>query len=447
MLLVGAAALSVVLAMPVSASVSVEAYRDLDSDSYSWVSGTDLLYKEKDSDALIVTDAEGNVISDGEYKDISTSAYNKYLSVEMDTDDINRFGLIDQTGAELVPCSYGKVTVLNRHWAVALAAKEADSGFYDDEFDLENSDGDTQYALINSADFYYIDSDGDSSKVGSLPRKNYMEATGYANYICIKDRSTEDLTVYDSTFAKVEDVDSTSDIDVDTDEVRGYKSNSLYGIKDGEGNVIADPDYESVSDFLGDYAKVEHDELFGIVDKTGKLILPAKYSEIGTASTLPITEENDYSSSGYVALGFVEFIDEDGKVGYVTTDGLMTVHPEIAEDFITNNGVSALYQQLNGDAHILAADGTDTDVSQYDSVSVLNGSSGMLYSVKDDDGNLGLIDWHGDVVRSLDSDDTLSLSGSGKYLLVGGKSLEKVTFGTDDARVSGDLLTETETEQ
>ena len=174
--------------------------------------------------------------------------------------------------------------------------------------------------------------------------------------------------------------------------------------------------------------------------------METKYDSIGKTSTLPVTESTGYSSSGYVALGFVEFLDEDDKVGYVTTDGLVSCEPEIKEDFVSNNGCSALYQQLNGDTHILAADGTDTDVSEYDSVSVLSGASGMLYTVKDEDGNIGLIDWHGDAVRPIDSKDSLSLSGSGQYLLVGGERLQKVTLDTDDARITGDLITETETE-
>lgn len=74
----------------------------------------------------------------------------------------------------------------------------------------------------------------------------------------------------------------------------------------------------------------------------------------------------------------------------------------------------------------------------------MSGSVGMLYITRDENYNNGLIDWHGvEIIPT--GDASLKMSGSGQYLINGGK-IQKVTYNTDDAVEPGVVPAVEETE-
>ena len=427
----------------VFAGVTLEDYRQLGGGYTSWIYGTDLLQYSEDYSTYSVTDVDGNVLSDRVYKSISSSYAAPYLICEKENGTFNDKGVCDLSCNEIVPCEYADINVLNRHWIVAITAAESTAENYDENFYLYDDSFNTIYALIEDVDIYYADLQGACTKVGTLPRSNYLSATPKGNYIVIEDRATGKYTLYDSTFTSQGEVENTYSVNVVTDEVQIFSSNWMYGVKDADGNVIVEPIYDYIDDFYNGYAPVESNDLWGVIDKEGNLVIPCEYERIEYSYDFPSNEESGSFSYGYNAFGYYA-IRKNDKIGYINSDNVVTCEPTLPSDNLSNHGCSSSYTAMDGASHILSADGVDTDVSQYASVDCLSCSAGMLYTTRDDNYNSGLIDWHGVEIIPI-GDASLELSGSGQYLINGGK-IQKVTYNTDDAIEPGSVPVGQETE-
>ena len=432
-----------VIGETVFAGVTVEDYRQLDEGYTSWIYGTDLLIYSEGKNTYSVTDVDGNVLSDKVYNNIDSTYSAQYLICEKENGTLNEKGVCDLSCNEMVPCEYGRINVLNRHWIVAMTAVESTAENYDDDFYFHDDDYNTIYALIENVDIYYADLNGGCTKVGTLPRSNYMRATAKGNYILIEDRTSGKTTLYDSSFTSQGEVENTYSVDVVTDEIQVYSSNWMDGVKDPEGNIIVEPIYDYIADFYNGYAAVRSNKLWGVIDSSGNLVVPCEYEDIKNTDDFPSNEESGHFSRGYNAFGYYT-IEMNDKIGYINSDNEVTCEPILPSKNVSNHGCSSSYTAMDGSIHILSADGVDTDVSQYSSVDCMSGSRGMLYITRDDNYNNGLIDWHGvEIIPT--GDASLRLSGSGQYLINGGK-IQKVTYNTDDVVEPGIIPAVEETE-
>ena len=405
-----------------------------------WIDGTNLLEKPDGSGLYVLSDMDGNTLSEKSYGRIGYDSGYGFISVQVEPDDgINGIGAVNLSGKEIVPCSYGKVDFENEHWIRAIALKESTA----DQYDYESWIGDGYY-LIDHADFYYVDDEGNAALASSLSRDIYMDSNAYGRFINIENRADGSITAYDGSWAVVETPEPLkylSDEAPGADEkINSYYENGQYGLKDAAGNVIIGPTYGYIENFKGEYAEVENrlesGDVKGLIDKTGAVIVPVEYDDVDYGYYAPATPENNYSNYSYNNFGYFA-VEKDNKLGYVDMAGNLTCDFTIAESNCDVYGASAIYTDMGGAKHILAADGTDTDVSQYESIYALNSGSGMYYKVCDSDDNYGVIDWHGDGIAEVKYND-VDLSGDGQYLLLQEEynspcELVKLTYTADSA--------------
>ncbi len=385
-----------------------------------WISGTNLLEAQDATGNYALADMNGGILSAYAYSRLgSTTGYGLISAISATANSANGMGVLNLAGQEVIPCSYGDIRFLNEHWTKAVVLKQATkdhyaytSWFSDDVF------------LIDTVDFYYTDDDGTVTKAGSLPRENYIDDNAYGRYINIEDRSNGSITTYDGTWTAVvsdEPADAIYDEVAGADDsVRSYRENGQYGLKDAAGNVIIGPTFGYIESFRAGYAEVENrlesGDFKGLIDESGTVIVPVEFDDVNYGYYAPATAANGYSTYAYNNFGYF-CVTKDNKLGYVDSNGNVTCDFTIAEDNCDNYGASATYTDMGGAQHILAADGVDTDVSQYDRVSALNGGSGMYYKVTDADYNYGVIDWHGNVIVEVRY-SSIDLSGDGQYLLL-----------------------------
>ena len=406
----------------------------------SWIDGTNLLEKQDSSGNYGIADMNGNLLTSNSYARVGYDSGYGLITVTVNPEDgINGTGVVTMSGQEIVPCSYGEIDIENEHWIEAIVLKAATA----DQYDYESWFNDNYY-LIDHVDFYYVDDDGAASMAGSLTRDLYKDCRAYGRYINIESRADGSVTAYDGTWTPVETPEPLKYLYDDapgaSDEIVSYYENGQYGLKDAQGNVIIGPTYGYISTFEGDYVEVTNDlesgEVSGLIDKTGAVVVPVEYEDIDKAYYAPATAQNGYSSYAYNNYGYFAVV-KDNKLGYVDEAGNVTCDFTIAKDNCDNYGASATYTDMGGALHLLAADGTDTDISQYNSVYPLDGGSGMYYKVTDADYNTGVIDWHGNVIAEVKYNN-VDLSGDGQYLLLQAEygapcELVKLTYTPDAA--------------
>ncbi len=251
--------------------------------------------------------------------------------------------------------------------------------------------------------------------MGTLTRDQFMDALAYGDYINIEDRTTGKTTTYDNQFnAVVTDLDSIYDITLPYENIQTFRENGQTGLQDADGNVIMSPAFQYINDFRRGYAVVSTGDKEGLIDEQGNVIVPAEYEDIKTSYYLPVDPE--YSESGYNSLGYFAVV-QDGKLGFVDETGAVTCEPKYSPDILELYGASATYTDMEGNFHILAADGVDTVIEGYDRVSPMSYGSGMYYQVTDSDYNQGIIDWHGEEVIPCQYEG-VDLTGDGTMAVV-----------------------------
>ena len=313
-------------------------------------------------------------------------------------------GLLAADGSAVIPCEYGDIRVLSPYWAAAFKLTEATK----DNYDYESWTSDDVY-LIDTVDIYWLP---DAQKAATLNREHYSDAEAYDEVINIEDRATGVTTCYQKGFIPLGEVrDTYSD-----DFARKYTTvseNGQQGLVDPDGSVVFAPAFKYVyTDVRDGYFTVSTGDLYGLASVDGTVAVPADYERINTAYYAPPTG----SKSPYVVNGYVCVV-KDGKLGYYALGKGESCPPTYAEDNLENAGVSATFTDMAGSLNILAADGVETKLDAgYDRVSPMNYGSGLYYAVTNSDYKRGMIDWHGTVILPCEY-DTVTLSGSGRYLL------------------------------
>lgn len=387
------------------------------------VSGTSVL-KVRGENGYYLEDLEGNVLTDDIYSNSFWMESGYITAYQYDTgDDTNCEGLLDQSGNVILPMEYGDIDVLSSKWTIGFKLEETDL----DNYDYQGMFTDKNY-LISQADIYYIDEDG-AVLLASLPRDQYSGADAHGDYISVENRNAKQVDTYDSSWNVVaEDVGYTWQTgDINTNWYTIFSDNGQQGLQDADGNVIMEPSFRYINDFVGDYATVSTGDKEGVIDKEGNVAVPAEYDNIKYNYKAPVQDRAEGGTSVFNAAGYFG-VELDGKGGFVAEGGEVTCEPKLAVDLLDFNGASATYTDLEGNLHILSADGVDSVMPE--NVSDLrcpDYSNGFLYIIEDDDYNYGLVDWHGNELIPMEQ-SRISLTGDGKTLVVAEDYENAVTY-------------------
>ena len=402
---VGAAA---ALPLTASAEISLEKAYEV-AGTGRFVNGSNLLIMEGNS-GYYLTSMDGQVKSEEIYRRTTENEYGMII-VNQNNEELNSTGALNQNGQEMIPTKYGDIDVLNDEWALGITLKEATA----DQYDYENLWGDEAYYLIDTVDVYHV-ADGAATCLATLPRENIMDAKAYGSYINIQDRATGTVDTYDASFQKA--ASDVGDIYAEPEanaKLVVYRENGQYGVKDAQGNIVMEPSFSMIGDFMYGYAEVYSDDKSGLIDEQGNVVVEPVYDDVERLFYLPYV--NEYGSGyGYNANGYFAVV-QDGKLGYIDSQGNTTMEPKYSESAVEVNGVTAILTDLEGNERLLAADGTETVVEGYERIVPLQNGSGFYYRTEDAEYNEGMIDWHGNEIIPCENDDIV-ISGDGKYVLV-----------------------------
>lgn len=351
-------------------------------------------------DHYYVVDADGNTLSEGY---ASLSAMHNGFEV-VDDNGLNVRGFLDGQGQLVMPMQYGDIDWISDRWMAGVVLVEATEADYDYKAIL----GDGFYQ-IERVDVYY-----GGAMVGTLNRQEYYSATAYGDYLLMTDRNGErafynkamEKSAYDVQYSQEYDMDYKTEVithcgsnqpafvpecTLTADEVKQSIWVDSDGVaKDLQGNVLFDlgRTYEYYRDFEGDYATVKLNGLYGVVDKSGREVLPCEYDEIFS----------DYSDLGLFANGY-QLVSKDGKAGFVDLNGNAVSGFTYSADVVkTYYQPFAYLQGLDGKYIVISPLGELTE--HYVEVDFERGRP--VFCAENDNGAAGVIDLAGNVLIPFD---------------------------------------------
>lgn len=409
-------------------------------ESWNWIYASpavQAVYTDTGAAALVTLD--GTRITEPVY-DMWEFSYNYGYFNAMEADNpVNGRGVLAEDGSVVIPFEYGAIDILSPEWAVAYTSIESS----EENYNYVLYDETEHYYLYETAYFYYLP---DRACAGSLSCDEFMEAAAAGYSINIQSASTGLISTYDRQFNLLST--EASYIFDDTYAEKAYTKfyeNGLCGLKDSTGAIVLPAVYSGLEGLYGDYIEIYQNGRCGLADLSGNLVIPAEYDYIRINYTQPY--DIRYGEIGYNAQGYFCVV-QDGKIGYVNESGEVTCAPVYTEEMLDQSGASALYTDAEGHTCILAADGTETVLADYEEIYAEEFSSGMLYTVYDEAYLAGLIDWHGNEILPCEYYN-LSISGDGRYLLAfrdydGMAELYRITYPGEE--MVPEAVTQPETE-
>lgn len=399
---IAAALLALTLALCASASAQTTQTGSYTLDAYSVelnVESGMIAVQDSETRLFTLTAPDGTAVTTEPYIHMDAQ-YNMFeVAVEPGT---NVLGMIDSTGKLMVPMQYGDVSYISDRWQIGVALEPATA----DNYDYKSFDG--EFYLVSAFDVYF-----DGALAGSLSRTAYRNAYAYGAYLYVYDVE-QNYTYYDSTmtassyvpsFAGSSEYDVTRDgvfhkgsgqqaftagctltpADVETDL---YEVDGRYVDLQGNEIFAVDAKYDYIYDFRGDYARVSMNDKYGLIDRTGREVIPCEYDNI--------TYGDVYFEGGY------QIAVKDGKVGFLNTNGEVTCEFKYSE-----NSVHSLYQMpvtfltdLDG-SFILLSGAVGELPEHYAEVRVANNNCPLI-SVANASKQAGVVDMYGQTVIPMD---------------------------------------------
>lgn len=369
----------------------------------------------------------------------------------------NRYGALWEDGTVIVPFRYSHVVVLSEHWIAAVvdrpAAGTENAGrdaVPEETQDAAAASSPWSYPAlekIDSVEFYYVEDNGEASlrsvvsgeailqdQQGNLP-----DACG--EYLNFGNARTGELRTYDKYFHPVEPLPAeeasvfftpvshpTSMWDftgIPAYGVYEYREGGLSGLKNAEGKVLMPPTYSDIFRFYGEYAQAcmygggeensESKSRYGLIDRTGREILPCEYDEI------LCFRDWDHTESYFTVV-------KDGKLGFAVKDRpgkawLTDIDYESNRaNIITAGSSSFVLQNADGSAELFSADGCQShlELKGENTLWTVLDTRGFFWeqSYRDQNGERRnvLYDWHGEEICT-DYDDA-DVTGDGRYILL-----------------------------
>lgn len=371
--------------------------------SYANLTGTNLL-RVRTGNGYALTDLNGNLLTEDHY--YSLSAEKGYITgVDLLGDELNCNGAFSLDAQLIVPFQYGVLKAESPAFCLGIKLAEGTS----DNFDYTNNDK-TGYYVITQVDVYHMP---DGKLLASLTRDQYLDCDAKGLCLDIVDRNGV-VSTYDADFNLLGTKDSLYSDDNVIFEASAFRKDRMYGVKDSQGNVIAEPAYSSIYVNLYGYIDIHSENKYGLMAMDGTVIIEPAWDDICSGDSIGW---NNGSYTTNVTNGYAA-VELDGKVGFISTvTGEVTMQPKYADDLVETNGVSYSLTDMVGNFMIVSADGVESTLSDYNRVAVLTGTGGYLYTTRNADYDCGLVDWHGNVLFNTEYVG-FNVTGDGMQLIV-----------------------------
>ena len=317
------------------------------------------------SDNYCLIRPDGTKITEEIYRSMYTVSNSSFYRVEVTSQDgVHDEGVIDDQGQVLVPPEYADVSVISDRWiyGVKLTPSTAD----EKDYTFTNySTGDKTFYRIDTVDFYYR-----GTLAGSLARTDFDGyPMAYGDYICVQTRERV-RQFYNSRFEK-----SPVTGDYSGEYTTSYSKGQTTYVHNGSGQTAfaagctltpeevsraivyekgkfldlqgsepfpAAQNYDYVNQFRDGYAQVRMNSMSGLVDMTGREVIPLEYEDVGEYTEHPFR------------FGYISAV-KDGKFGYLDQNGNVTCPFTYSKDIVRNYGVLASIKDLDGSIIVLSA--------------------------------------------------------------------------------------------
>ena len=337
---------------------------------------------------------------------------------------INVYGFVDGNAITVVPLEYCKVEYLSPRWQYGIYVEKSDPSVAD----YKTNDG-ASFA-VSYYDFYY-----NGRKVLTLGRDDFdgvnYYASAYGDFILIRD-CERTIHAYDKTGAVSYEgtIESMSEYEgwspythvptgqsaftkgctLTAEEVKQdlMPDNGLY--YDLQGNLFPlENYYSSVNRFNGAYAVVERQGKSGLIDRSGKEIVPCEFDR-SYGSDWPSQMED----CGYVVATV------NGKVCFVNSRGEITYQSPYDESVVKGyRGVFRYLQDLTGEYILLTPEGGVVERRFAEQPELFEGAA--VCAVSEADGSVSLIDYSGDTVLNTPKENkylSVYMTGSGELFFL-----------------------------
>lgn len=208
--------------------------------------------------------------------------------VELDT----VYGIIDRSGANIVDPVYKDIGQFSE--GLIYAMKDSLYGYFDG-MGYPRISAQFQEAFSFSKGMAKVmiqDLEGFIDTYGTYKVKPMFETVSiFSDSLILVEDDEEELRLanYNGDFIKTLPIEEIGPLVNDRALVI---SNDKIGYLNGKGQTVIAPSYDyftnakSEGEFVGNYAKVSKANKFGIIDRSGKALIPCAYSKLGAVSTL-----------------------------------------------------------------------------------------------------------------------------------------------------------------
>ncbi len=183
------------------------------------------------------------------------------------------------------------------------------------------------------------------------------------------------------------------------DGVQTTQRDGLFGFKLEDGTDIVEPQYKFVDKFHGDYCIVGRDnDKMGLIDRTGREILPCIYQEV------------NYPSDDRIR------VNVNGLYGFADTDGNIVIQPQYRATSTFNEGLAVVAVDIDSNACFygyIDTKGSFVIPAKYQYANYfLNG-----YAVVQDYERFGIIDRRGREVVPIKYEFITPVDANGNYVV------------------------------
>lgn len=438
MLAVASLLLVMMLCLPLVSQAGVTETWHYNGYNYEFnrLSGTIAVW-EGSMQCFVLYDRYYNQLTTVPYTSISSKAGNALYEVAVSS-ELNRYGVIDAQGNQLLPMQYGDVEYISDNWILGVVLEDATI----DNYDYKNSNG--SFYLITRYDVYYK-----GQKVGELGRTDYYFAYDRGAYLYVKDKAGQyhyfnqqmQESGYDSSAASSEYHYKNKKYwhcgsgmeafapgcTLTKEEVGEYMKAIGNYMYDLQGNKLFDVSmYDNVSSWNGEYARVKRDGKFGLIDRAGNLVIPCEYDDI--------PYDTEFFAGGY------QSVVKDGKAGYVDKNGNVTCEFRYSAGIMKRFYPSLGYLiDMEGNCVVLSGAVGELP-TRYKEVNRYS----TLFAAVDMNGNAGVVDLYGNVIipfdGTYDSTYDFDISADGKVIMASKAYNEHQIFvvGMDEAEETAD---------